>query len=93
MSLLGILTPLGRIADALERIAFAQEMLAQSGRGGNTLFGFKTGDGKDESVVLYVDDQVEWEEEHKRIQHAQRGNRLLRREETIPSPDPATWQR
>lgn len=87
------MTALGRIATSLERIAFAQEMLAQSGRGGNTLFGFKGGDGPDESAILYVDDQVEWEEEHKRIQHAQRGNRLLRREEAIPSPDPSTWQR
>lgn len=92
VNILGLVTALGRIADSLERIAFAQEALALGGRGGNALFGLRQGDGKDESAITYVDDQLEWEEEHKRIAHAQRGNRMLRREEAIPSPDPATWR-
>lgn len=92
MNLLGIIGSLGRIADALERIAFAQEMLALGGRSGNGIFSLKGGDGKDESAITYVDDQREWEEERKRAEHAKRGNRLVRRDEDVPSPDPTTWR-
>jgi hypothetical protein len=92
MNLLGLITSLGRIADSLERIAFAQEALAMGGRSGNGLFSLKGGDGKDDSAITYVDDQVEWEGEWKRAEYAQRGNRKLRREEDIPSPDPETWR-
>jgi hypothetical protein len=92
LNLLGLVTALGRIADSLERIAFAQEMLALGGRSGNGIFSLKGGDGKDESAISYVDDQMEWEEENKRVEHAKRGNRRLRRDEDVPSPDPTTWR-
>lgn len=92
VNILGLVTALGRIADSLERIAFAQEALALGGRGGNALFGLKAGDGVDDSAISYVDDQLEWEEEYKRAEHAKRGNRLVRRDEDVPSPDPKTWR-
>lgn len=88
---MGLLTPLGKIADALERIAAAQEMIAFQGRGGNGLFSLTTGDKPEDAFISYVDDASEYREEKRREEYAARTGRRVSREEALPSPDPREW--
>ncbi len=93
MNLVGLVTSLGRIADALERIAIAQEVIAFRGHSGNSLFSLSNGDGVEDSSVSYVSDAQEWQEDELREAYRRKTGRTLRREDPLPSADPSTWKR
>lgn len=91
MNLLNLVKALGRIADSLERIAYAQEILAFRGHSGNSLFSLKGDGGDDGSSVSYVSDEQEWQEDNLREDYRKKTGKVLNREDALPSPDPSKW--